>query len=1012
MLPAPDRSRSRPIGRLLLASLPAFRQNQVVSASTEHDQRRVREIFAAVADARPEDRERLLRSWCGENPALRREVDELLRWHDDVSGPLDRVAVIDRDAMTRATPNAGELSPGTRIGQFVVESLLGAGGMGVVYRCRQERPSRVVALKLIRPLFATPSVLRRFEYEAEVLGRLQHPGIASIIEAGTVELECGAQPYVAMEFVDGLPIDRACQARQLAPRDRVAIFAKVCDAVDHAHRRGIIHRDLKPDNILLDDSGQPKILDFGVARTIGGSAGEHRLTMPMTNGSQLIGTLAYMSPEQTAGDSSKVDARADVYGLGATLFEVLTGELPVMIDGKPLGEAIRAILEGHQRRLAVVAPALRGDLETILTKALAVEPERRYATVADFGADLRRWLADEPVAARRPSSLYRILKFAKRRRSAFVGACVAAIALAIGGFVAVRALRTTDVARGEAAAASTERSEVASVLKKLVRGIDPALAHGGETAALRGMLGQIAVRVRDELAGQPPLRAELLGLAGDGYAKLGAFDEAVGLAEEAMRIHAELGGERSVPVANDLAFLAGIAFARGDVVVAQELTDRARRLRVELLGEEHSDVGASLADAADLASLRGENADAESLLLRAIAIQRASRDPLAPGRLAAALSRIAVIYGRQQRGVEALAALDESMAIRKDAFGPKSPEVAESLVERADAALTRHDIFSAECDLRAALDIRIEALGGDHSQTAELRQQLAQLAAFRGAGAEALALSQSVIESLGRSLGLNSPGYAMALGRHGQMLASLGHGDEAEKAYGEALAIFERAGASGAASARTLRVEIAGVWIGAGQFERALPLIDRQLSEDDGSSEINPDDRQMLLAEAADAYARAAWGRVHRAGRGPGAAGAVELAERGIERGRQLLALRADGSGFRRSSARLRLAAALVAHALASWASAPDGTAKGAALHDLGEAESLLAGAHDDATASEASGGDPAGNPRTMQSIEIWTTRLYWLWSKVAPDERVAAELQRWRATDGGSLATVPTFSE
>ena len=979
-----------------------------------HDSTRVREIFAAAVDALPEAREALLLSLCGDNAELRRKVTELLCWHDRTDGPLDRIAVFSHDSAAPAEPpdgalQAGTLQAGTRIGQFVVDSLIGEGGMGVFYRCWQQRPSRVVALKLIRPLFATRSILRRFEYEAEVLGRLQHPGIASIIEAGTVAIGSGAQPYVAMEFVDGLAIDRACLANRMSTRDRVALFAKVCDAVEHAHRRGILHRDLKPDNILIDGAGEPKILDFGVARAIGGSAGERRVTLPMTEGQQLIGTLGYMSPEQASGDSSRIDARADVYGLGATLFEVLTGQLPVNIIGKSLGEAIRAIQEGQPRRLADVDPRLRGDLDTVVNKALSVEPERRYAAVSDFAADLRRWLGDEPVAARPPSSLYRMLKFAKRRRATLIGSCVALVAVGVGGAVSYRALLGEAVARSDADAAAFGRSEIASVLMKLVQGIDPALAQGGDTTGLRQVLGQIEVRVRNELGGQPSMQAELLRVVGDGYVKLGAFAEATGSVVAALALHTRLDGDRSVRVADDIAFLARIALWRGEVDEAARLSEQSRGMRAELLGPEHSDVGASLADLADLCALRGENAEAESMLRRAIAMQRASTEPAAPGRLASSLAQLAFILERQQRIADASSALEEAMAIQRETYGPRSAELAGSLAHRADVALTRHDIGSAESDLRAALDIRIEALGNDHSLTADLRQQLAQLAAFRGAGAEAINLSESVVESLRRSLGPNSPAYAIALGRHGQMLAQLRRNDQAEAAYGEALEIFERAGAPGAASARTLRVEMASLWIDKRQYERAIPLVERQLAEDDLSTAIHPSDREMLLGVATQAYATVAWNCVQHNGPGPGAVEARSLARRGVERGRQLLAARAETVGFRRASARLRLASALLADALATWADEQANPSTAIVLVELEEAERLLSAAHVEAI--ESSGSDPVGNTSAVGNIESWTARLYWLWSKVAPDARVDAELARWKRTEGGAVATTPTWT-
>ena len=567
---------------------------------------RAAEIFVAALDARREDRGLLLRSWCGDDESLRREVDELLACHDSESGPLDRSPLNSADAgwkdgsLTTMTRRADAAVPvGTRIGQFVVESLIGEGGMGVVYLCRQERPNRLVAVKLIRPWFVTPAVLKRFEYEAEVLGRLQHPGIASIIESGTVAAGNATQPYFAMEFVKGIALDRYCRERQLGVRERVTLIAEVCDAVAHAHQRGVIHRDIKPDNILVDERGQPKVLDFGVARATGGSAGEQRNSVPVTAAQQLVGTLAYMSPEQAVGTSTAVDTRADVYGLGATLFEVLTDQLPLDLSDKSLPEAIRAIQQGSPRRIGDIDPRLRGDLETIVLKSLAHEPARRYQSVADFGADLRRWLADEPIAARPPSALYQLQKFAKRRRGAVVGGAVALAALAIGLVVATSAWRRASVDRDAAQVAATDRGRVAAFLSDMVRGIDPALAQGGDTSALKLMLDQTAARLESQLTDQPDVRVELLKIVAQGFAQLGAFEEAEAIADRSLALHRQLDGDASERVASDIAFIGHIQLMHGETDLAETSFNRALVIRQSILGDRHSDVGASWSDLAE-----------------------------------------------------------------------------------------------------------------------------------------------------------------------------------------------------------------------------------------------------------------------------------------------------------------------------------------------------------------------------------------------------------------------------
>jgi serine/threonine protein kinase len=339
------------------------------------------------------------------------------------------------------------------IGRYRIIRLLGEGGMGVVYQAEQEQPRRVVALKVIRPGFATAETLRRFQHESEALGRLQHPGIAQIHDAGTADTGFGPQPYFAMELVRGFALREYAEEKPLDTRQRLELMAKICDAVEQAHQRGVIHRDLKPGNILVDETGQPKILDFGVARV---ADSEARLTTHTDIG-QLIGTLAYMSPEQVTGDPLAVDTRSDVYALGVILYELLAGRLPHAVDRKPLAEAVHVIQEDEAARLSSIDRAYRGDVDTIVAKALEKDKARRYGSAAALAGDIRRYLADEPITARRPSASYQLRKFARRHKPLVAGT-VAVFVVLVAGVVAstweaVRARTAEQKAASEAATA-------------------------------------------------------------------------------------------------------------------------------------------------------------------------------------------------------------------------------------------------------------------------------------------------------------------------------------------------------------------------------------------------------------------------------------------------------------------------------------------------------------------------------------------------------------------------------
>ncbi|MBC7772394.1 MAG: protein kinase [Pyrinomonadaceae bacterium] len=414
--------------------------------------RLVEEIFVEAAGAPPDARRALLDARCKGDKELRQEVESLLSAHEAATGVLDIPQPLTQGLMKQIsglmhTDDAAVPASG-KIGAYIVHKVLGSGGMGVVYLAEQERPRRTVALKVIRRGLATPSLLRRFEHEAEILGRLQHPGIAQIYEAGVADYGYGPQPFIAMEYIDGRPLLDFADANRLGTRERLALVARTCDALQHAHQRGVIHRDLKPANILVRNEdttvpgtkagqrpdtgrlslmtgvGEPKILDFGVARIADGR--QHATTLRTSVG-QLIGTLAYMSPEQLGLDTNDVDTRSDVYSLGVVLYQLLTGKLPYDVSSRALPEAVRMIKDDQPTKLSQINKTFRGDLDTIVSKALEKDKNRRYQSAAELGADILRFLAGEPIAAKRDSSMYFLRKQIVRYRGIVAAATVAVL---------------------------------------------------------------------------------------------------------------------------------------------------------------------------------------------------------------------------------------------------------------------------------------------------------------------------------------------------------------------------------------------------------------------------------------------------------------------------------------------------------------------------------------------------------------------------------------------------------
>ena len=435
---------------------------------TAPHRQRIRELFAQAADLPAEERGAFLDDACRREPELRAELDVLLAVDDDLAtdkdsqnflkSPLVRAPEI---APSEASMPAQREEPAlpAQIGRYRIIRRCGEGGMGTVYEAEQDNPRRTVALKVIRPGLVSPELLHRFSHEVQILGRLQHPGIAQVYEAG---MGADGQPFFAMEFIRGKSLDEYARSRGMDAAARLDMLAKVCDAVQHAHDKGVIHRDLKPGNILVDEFGQPKILDFGVARVT--TAGLIS-TVTRTQTGQLVGTLSYMSPEQVAADPSGLDVCSDVYTLGVILFELLANRLPYHLEHLPVHEIARVIQHQEPSRLGSIDTNYRGDVEIIVAKTLEKDKARRYASAGDLASDIRRYLRGEAILARPASALYQFRKFARRNKAIVAGAAGIFAALLAGTVVSVLfALRADDSARvaRENARKANERERAAT----------------------------------------------------------------------------------------------------------------------------------------------------------------------------------------------------------------------------------------------------------------------------------------------------------------------------------------------------------------------------------------------------------------------------------------------------------------------------------------------------------------------------------------------------------------------
>ncbi len=470
---------------------------------SEERYQHVMNIFLEAADLDGAAREAFIDLACQGDDRLRRDVERLLAADQD-GGDLFEEERLEKGHEILASALgvgrgekdlAGSWSPSVpeKIGPYRIVEKIGEGGMGTVYLAEQDHPQRRVALKMIRPGLLTENLLKRFRFEADVLGRLRHPGIAQIYGAGEIDAGAARLPYFAMEYVEGRELRAYAEENDLDITVRIELVARICDAVHHAHQRGIVHRDLKPENLFVVDEavtptatdgavfaapGQPKVLDFGVARA---TDADIQMTSMQTDTGQLIGTIAYMSPEQVAGASGRVDERSDIYSLGVILYELLAGRLPYDLRKKPIPEAARIIQEDEPTRLGSVVASCRGDVDTIVGKAMEKDRTRRYATAAALASDLRHYLADEPIAAHPPSAFYQLKKFTKRHKGLVAGLVLSFLILLAGSVTSLNF--GVQALRGEKRALESKAEAQRAAIRLEITAADAV----GENDPLRGL---------------------------------------------------------------------------------------------------------------------------------------------------------------------------------------------------------------------------------------------------------------------------------------------------------------------------------------------------------------------------------------------------------------------------------------------------------------------------------------------------------------------------------------------
>ena len=506
---------------------------------------RAKRIAEAVMLAAETERPTMIDAACGDDHALRSAVLRHLAGTEASEAETIENTVVSSSAGSERLPEM--------IGRYRIRRVIQSGGMGTVYEALQENPRRRVAIKVMKAGLTSPTALKRFEYESQVLGKLNHPAIAEIFEAGTFDDGTGEAPYFAMEYIDAaMPLDKWAASKRLSTRDKLRLFETVCDAIHHGHQKGVVHRDLKPDNILVDSDGRPRVIDFGVARA---TDSDIQVATMQTDVGQLVGTLYYMSPEQCEANPDLVDTRSDVYALGVILFELLTGRRPHQLENVPVYDAARMIREESPSRMSTLDRTLGGDLETIVGKALEKDKDRRYQSALELKQDIERFLGDEPIEARPPSLAYQARMFA-RRHKVLVASIAAIIVILLGTTIwslqergraqeaaliatAAEARANVDRDKAEAARAEIERtlasletekqradgerdrareeSERARLVAEFLYSIfelgSPEQAQG-RTFSLTELLREASDSIDDMFGGQPMMEADLRSTIG------------------------------------------------------------------------------------------------------------------------------------------------------------------------------------------------------------------------------------------------------------------------------------------------------------------------------------------------------------------------------------------------------------------------------------------------------------------------------------------------------------------
>jgi serine/threonine protein kinase len=838
-------------------------------------------FLAAIDEHTPDQWPTFLEQACEGNVALRAEVEKLLH-AQAVLGDFQETPRF--GAAEGADECIGE-RPGSIIGPYQLLELLGEGGFGTVYLAEQREPlRRTVALKIIKPGMDTRHVIARFEAERQALALMDHPNIAQVLDAGATD---SGRPYFVMDLVPGVPITEYCEQHFLPLHARLKLFIDVCHAIQHAHRKGVIHRDIKPNNVLVTEhEGVPvvKVIDFGVAKAIAQKLTERTL---LTANGQMIGTPAYMSPEQAQMNGLDIDTRSDVYALGVLLYELLTGTTPleterlrnvgyaelqrlIRDEEAPRPSTRLATLEGGATKLAGVrglggrrwVRLVAGDLDWIVMKALEKDPNRRYDTPGSFAEDVERYLRREAIEARPPSALYQLKKLAQRHRTAVVTGLVVAAALLIGTVVAVwQAVIATQAqqqafmaARAEKEAkelALTREAERRAVLEfmedRVFRAARPQGQEGGlgRSVSLRQAVEAALPHIEKSFPNQPLIEARLRATLGQIFLDLGDARIAADQCGAAFRLYTSHLGSEHPDTLRSAHNLACGYHDLGRYKAALQLHAETLARRRSTLGADDADTLRSMNCLACTYAALGRHADALKLRNETLALCKASLGAGHPDTLRSMYS-LAESYAAVRRRADALKLTEETLALCKSTHGPDHPDTLLCMHGLANryTALGRHaDALKLRDETLSRMKTQ---LGHDHPATYRCLNGLAVTYHHLGRHADALKLYEETLALQKASLGADHPDTFQTMYNLAITYAALGRHADALKLREASMALHMAS--LGAEHSRTLMSmnNVAWSYAALGRHADALKLYQETLAMQ--QDRLGPDHADTLFS--------------------------------------------------------------------------------------------------------------------------------------------------------------------